>query len=109
MTNKSSVFFATFFALVVSGPAGASPAHPHSKPHRATATCQVHAGSNNSFVGVPGFGNVAGGAGTPSSSVFTEYAGVVAGTGNQACSSYTGILAGENNVVGDRLHSRRNR
>jgi hypothetical protein len=101
MTKKSSVFFATFLAVVVHGPAGASPAQPHSKVHHSTSTCQVHTGSNNSFVGVPGFGNVAGGAPQSNPNTFSQYAGVVAGTGNQACSSYTGILAGENNVVGD--------
>jgi hypothetical protein len=105
MNYKYSTFLATLLVLTAPGHASASPAQHHanlnnSKVHRST-TCQVHTGSNNSFVGIPGFGNVAGGAPTENPSAFSQYAGVVAGTGNQACSSYSGILAGTNNVVGD--------
>jgi len=62
-------------------------------------TCQVNPGANNSFVGIPGAGDVAGGAPVEGGG-FTQYAGVAAGQGNQACSFDTGILAGQNNIVG---------
>jgi hypothetical protein len=78
----------------------ASTAPKSAAKHRATATCQVNPGTNNSFVGIPGASDVAGGARVEGGGTYTKYAGVAAGFGNQACSSYSGILAGENNVVG---------